>query len=168
MIPAVAGIDLSLTAPGLATAAGVAVLKPKTTGTQRLIVIRDWIVDVVDTNTVAVLEGYAFGRPNQAHHLGELGGVVRVALAERDITTWIAAPATIKKFATGRGNARKPDMLDASRRAGYEGSNDDNAVDAWWLYQYGLYVLGAPEVDRFSYRDDVVHTAGHHVQGAAL
>ena len=44
--------------------------------------------------------------------------------------------ATLKKFATGRGNAKKPEMVAAARsRLGYRGDDDDEA-DARWLLAY--------------------------------
>lgn len=159
------GVDLSLTATGVATPAGTQVIKSKLSGVERLHAISDAVLELAaahDPTTGMPLdvhvfvEGYAMGSPRQAgtYAIGELGGVVRYRLWDNGIPWTDVAPAALKKFAAGKGNARKPDMLDASRRAGYEGSNDDNAVDAWWFRQFGLYALGAPEVERYAYRDD--------------
>ena len=152
------GLDLSLTAPGMAMIDGEEVLKPKTTGTQRLILIRDWVLLGAGSRTrIAVLEGYSYAsKDSHAHSLGELGGVVKVALAERDIDVCVVEPKVLKKFATNNGNAGKPDMLDAARNAGYEGSNNDNAVDAWWLRQFGLAITGERGVELHAYRVAVV------------
>jgi len=55
-------------------------------------------------------------------------------------------PATLKRYATGRGNATKADMRMAPyRRTGID-QPDDNLVDAAWLRHLGLDLLGAPEV----------------------
>jgi hypothetical protein len=44
--------------------------------------------------------------------------------------------ATLKKYATGKGNAKKPDMLRAAQtKLLYEGT-DDNEADALWLLHY--------------------------------
>lgn len=154
------GLDLSLTATGISTDDDAWTVKVKTTGMQRLHDLSEAVIRTampsLDYLTHVFVEGYAFARPNQAHQLGELGGVVRYRLWELGIPYTDVAPACLKKFATGKGNAGKPDMLDASRRAGYEGSNDDNAVDAWFLRQFGLYVFRTPRVERFAYRDEVV------------
>ena len=40
--------------------------------------------------------------------------------------------ATIKKFATGKGNASKQDMLDAANGR----FTDDNECDAYWMLKY--------------------------------
>ena len=51
-------------------------------------------------------------------------------------------PTTLKKFATGSGNADKPKMLaEAIRRLAYGGSSLDEA-DALWLLQMGLHYYG--------------------------
>ena len=48
------------------------------------------------------------------------------------------APATLKRFATGKGNATKDATLAAAiRRFGFEG-DDNNAADAWLLRAMGL------------------------------
>ncbi|MCX4468742.1 hypothetical protein OOK41_00150 [Micromonospora sp. NBC_01655] len=53
----------------------------------------------------------------------------------------------MKKYATGRGNAGKPEMAVALyKRAGRELA-DDNQVDAWWLRAAGLDHLGHPPAD---------------------
>lgn len=154
------GLDLSLTAPGMAMVDGIEVMHPKTRGVQRLILIRDWVLDGVGARTTVVyLEGYAYGRHNQAHQLGELGGVIRVALAERGVDVAVVPPATLKQFATGKGNAGKPQMLLAALKAGYsDDSADDNAIDAYWLRQFGLYVDAFYGVPMTQFRQEAIHS----------
>ena len=154
------GLDLSLTAPGMAMIDGIEVLKPKTTGVQRLTLIRDWVLLGVGARTsIAMLEGYSYASKfSRAHSLGELGGVVKVALAERDITIGIVEPKLLKKFATDNGNASKGDMLKAALRSGYDDTTDDNAVDAWWLRQFGIAAFDRSHVPATSYRAAAVAT----------
>jgi hypothetical protein len=55
-------------------------------------------------------------------------------------------PASLKKFACGKGNAKKEEMLAAAiRRLGYEGSSFDE-VDALWLRAMGCEALATPLV----------------------
>lgn len=153
-------LDLSLTATGVAYPAGdTLTIAPKTTGMQRLAEIRDWLLprlDLYDVDLV-VLEGYAFGRPNQAVHLGELGGVIRLALWERGVVVAECPPASLKKYATGRGNASKDEvMAEAIRRLRYAGNSKDEA-DALWLRAaaldfYGEPVVRMPEANRDALR----------------
>lgn len=134
----IAAFDLSLTATGYALASDGIV----TTGTiatvtrrglDRLRWIRDQVLDAAAGADLVALEGYAFARANQAHQLGELGGVVRLALYERRVVVVDVPPASLKLFATGKGNAKKEDMLGAAiRRLGYA-RNDHNEADALWL-----------------------------------
>lgn len=154
----VVALDLSLTATGVAEHAvrdrlieRVSVLRPPAgvVGVRRL----DWIHRQVTALTqgahLVVLEGYAFARPNQAHQIGELGGVVRLGLHCRNVRYVEVAPPALKKFATGTGNAKKEKVLvEAVKRLGYDGS-DNNESDALWLLamarvHYGLE--GAPAV----------------------
>ena len=132
------GLDLSLTATGIATPDLVGTIKSKFRGPRRLVEIRADILEHCTRDDIAVIEGYAFGRHNQAAHLGELGGVVRVALYEAGVRILTVPPASLKRYATGKGNASKEDVLAAAiRRLGYQGSSTDEA-DALWLRQIGL------------------------------
>lgn len=131
----IVALDLSLTSTGWACVEGVGTFTTKERGLQRLQRLREQILTLAGPTTdVAAIEGYAFGRPNGMAALGELGGVVRLALYEHDITIVDVPPASLKKYATGKGNANKELMLvEAVRRLGYAGSNNDEA-DALWLY----------------------------------
>ena len=151
---AVIGLDLSLTSTGYAHVTAVLraaerIRRPQYTGTERLRAVRDAIehrVRDADADLV-VLEGYAFGRPNQAHQLGELHGVVRVMLDTTGVPWCVIPPASLKKYATGKGNADKGLMLtEAVRRLGYAGSSNDEA-DALWLACAGHHLLGHPVID---------------------
>lgn len=158
--PRVVGLDLSLTATGCAGPAHQIswTIRSKLKGCERLAFIREevmrlcapverweptWHMDA----PLVVLEDYAFSRAAaHSHQLGELGGVVRLALHEAGVPFVAVVPSSLKKYATGKGNANKGEMLAAAiRRLGYEGA-DDNEADALWLRAMGLDALGAPLV----------------------
>lgn len=157
----VAGMDLSLTATGVATAQSTSTIKPKTKGVARLVEIRRRVLELVSADLVhdwscsdcagdllVVLEGYSMGGQRGSagvgQMLGELGGVVRVALHDAGIAFVEIPPSTLKKFATGKGNANKVEMgVAASKRFDVE-FRDDNACDAWWLRAAGLEHIGTP------------------------
>ena len=47
------------------------------------------------------------------------------------------AVTTIKKHATGNGHAKKPEMMEAARKRGWDFKNDDEA-DALWIMNLAL------------------------------
>lgn len=147
----IAALDLSLTATGWAfrdvedyaagTKSGV-LLVPKLTGVARLRHVRELVLGIVAGADVVVIEGYAFNRPNQAHQIGELGGVIRVALSENGLDPVEVPPASLKLFATGKGNAGKEEMLAAAIRRLDYGGHDHNEADALWLLQMACCARG--------------------------
>jgi crossover junction endodeoxyribonuclease RuvC len=111
----IVGIDASLTSTGIVVLNEGYVytdtIQRKSTGVERLIEIRELVRLAVSGADLVAIEGYAFARPNQAHQIGELGGVLRVMFHEEKIKYIEAAPSAVKKFATGKGNAKKEDVV---------------------------------------------------------
>ena len=144
----IAAFDLSLTQTGHAlTGVGVGTIRPVLKGIARLHEIRRRVLEIATGTDLVVIEGYAFARANQAHQLGELGGVIRLALWDARIPYVEIPPATLKKFATGKGNANKEEMLAAAiRRLGYEGANN-NEADALWLLKLASVGYGLSDRD---------------------
>lgn len=148
--PIVVGLDLSIAATGVCWRASErAPVKVETwkgkpaDGDSRLEVIATTVADLVDDDTdLVVIEDL----PTHARSAGITGmvhGAVRVELIRAGVPYALVSPATLKTFATGRGNADKTAMaLAAYKRAGVEFS-DDNECDAWWLWVAGMVRLGA-------------------------
>ncbi len=142
-----AGIDLSLTSTGLCISGDLTAIRSKLRGELRLIEIRDALMEKLVGKSVQIvaLEGYSYSsRFSHAHSIGELGGVVKVALAEAQIRTVIIPPTNRAKFATGRGNASKDEvvaavlgMVQIENQPGL-----DDLCDAWVLEQMLRYILG--------------------------
>ena len=139
--PKMMGLDLSLTSTGVSINGETFAIKPKTKGIERLVEISDRIVNfAVNAGSIAVvIEGYSFGSKfSRAHSLGELGGVVKVALHKAGFCIVEVPPKCRAKFATGNGNAGKVDVLEALKRQFperfYDGYCDDEC-DAWVLEQ---------------------------------
>lgn len=151
--PVAIGIDQSLT--GFALAA-VNVDKPKQyeiwvyksdrSGVERLLDIKEWIQSkllFLDENgnlpTNAAMEGTVLAS-HSALKLGELAALVKITLYEMmiaenpDVAVPLQIPPmTLKKYATGKGNAKKQEMmLQIYKRWDVE-LNDDNAADAYSL-----------------------------------
>lgn len=150
----VLALDLSLTSTGVACPHGDTMrwVPPKgITGMERLDWARGCLADTlaVHDTDVVVIEGYSFGTARQASHahaLGELGGTVRLMLWQTSVPYVDVPPASLKKYATGKGNAKKELVLvEAVKRLGYEGSSNDEA-DALWLRAMALDAYGEPVV----------------------
>ena len=149
----IAAFDLSLQQTGWARhVAGTidyGVIKPAPkmvkTPIERLEYIRRNVFKAALDAELVVIEDYAFSRSNRAHQMGELGGVIRHSLAKA-VKLVAVSPTTLKKFATGKGNASKELMLvDAVVRLGYKGSNHNEADSLWLLYA----AMAHYEVDGF-------------------
>jgi len=151
--PAVVGLDLSLTATGIATPNGVLTfgLELKETATQwdRLIRIRQ-ITGVVgwhcERADLVVIEGPAFSRATGGAHerAGLWWRVYNQMAFEQCGRVVVVGPTQVKKYATGKGGASKAAMVaEAIRRLGYAG-HDDNEADALWLRAMALDHYGHP------------------------
>ncbi|NUU22891.1 MAG: Holliday junction endonuclease [Streptomycetaceae bacterium] len=150
--PYVVGLDLSLTATGVADINGTRTIKcGDLRGCDRF----SWIVsDIFGDGTVqaadlVVIEGPAYSRALGAGH-HEAAGLwwhIVYRLTAHGVPYAVVPPTSLKKYTTGKGNATKPDMRMALfQRAGLD-LRDDNQVDAWWLRAAGLDHLGSPPVE---------------------
>jgi crossover junction endodeoxyribonuclease RuvC len=145
------GLDLSLTSSGVSVAGSTRVVSSKKKGVERLADLRSQFTEIfLDCQvTHAVIEGYSFGsRNSQAHSIGELGGVVRVLLFDMGIPFVEVPPTSRAKFATGRGNASKGEVISSiSAKTGriFAGAGGNDECDAWVLEQMALTKLGFTE-----------------------
>lgn len=112
----------------------------------RLHEIQTAVYDYAYEANLVVLEGYSYGtRNHRAESIGELGGVVRLALWEASVPTVVISPSEVKKFATGKGLAAKEDVLVAAVRR-FERSFRNDEADARWLLEMALCHYGLPHV----------------------
>ncbi len=147
------GLDLSLTSTGICVDGEAETIATAQKGMARIAWIRTVILDrIAETTSPAVcIEGYSFGsRNSQAHAIGELGGAIRLALWEREIP-WVDIPPTCRaKFATGKGNAAKNEVVSSiSARTGivWSGKGADDMCDAWILEEMGRAHFNKPRYE---------------------
>jgi hypothetical protein len=143
----VLGLDLSITATGFALPDGqTGTFKGPWKGDWRLVAIKHAVAGHADAVDLAVIEDL----PTHAKSAGITGmvhGAVRAVLMELGVPYVLITPATLKAYATGKGNADKTAMaIAALKRAGRE-FGDDNQCDAAWLRWAGLDWYGQPEFD---------------------
>lgn len=151
--PNVIALDLSMTATGLCGTEGdTATVKTKLAGDQRLLAIVEDVRHIVGIGRgylganladLAVIEDL----PTHAKSAGITGmvqGAVRVELMRLGVPYVLITPASLKKWATGKGNADKVAMAVAAlKRFGREFPND-NEADAWLLRAMALDAFGCP------------------------
>lgn len=141
----VVGLDLSITATGICASNGetYTVGGKSSLGDERLSVIKIAVLDNLDAD-IYIIEDL----PTHAHGSGITGmvhGVVRETLLDNKKRYFLVPPATLKKYATGKGNANKTDMaLNLYERFKLK-LKDDNQVDAYWLRLMGLDYFGIEE-----------------------
>lgn len=136
------GLDLSLTAPGVACIApplqpiGRLVHVPsRLGGVERLAHIATAVMNAVEEcepEHIAI-EGYSFASrvASHAHAIGELGGVVRYRLHQAGCTYVEIPPGKWRKQLFGRGNLPKDQVrVEALKRYGIEFDSLD-VLEAW-------------------------------------
>lgn len=150
----VVGLDLSLTASGIAYRDGsTSTVKTKQKdGDDRLAQIEEAVQiavggehlglgPAVDLVVIEDIPRDSFA----AKPISMVHGVVRNLLNKQGIPYGFVIPATLKSYATGKGSGDKvPMAIAAYKRAGRE-FEDDNQTDAFWLRHAGLDWLGCPE-----------------------
>ena len=69
--------------------------------------------------------------------LSQFQGVLYEVCATLRVPLIVANVVAIKKFATGKGNATKQEMIEAARRRWkYDCEQDDNLADAMHIFHY--------------------------------
>lgn len=152
----VIGLDLSLTATGIAYADGTtATVKTRQKdGDRRLIHIAEAIHWAIGDGqgpmgtdvrpSLAVIEDIP-QNSFAAKPVSMVHGVVRTVLIEAGVPYVLVTAATLKAYATGKGAGDKvPMAIAALKRAGRE-FPDDNQCDAAWLRWAGLDWYGQAE-----------------------
>lgn len=161
------GFDLSLTGTGVVVLdANLNVvhketLKNKLRGCERLSHIRnklDALIVQYPPSVVCIEDYIKHLEVGQAFHIGELGGVIKTELWEREIDPVLISPTMLKKFITGKGIAEK-DMvvLSVYKHFGFEADDNDQA-DAYGLARLA-HALGTGNTYGFMMQQlEVIHT----------
>jgi Holliday junction resolvasome RuvABC endonuclease subunit len=109
-------------------------------------------------------EDYSMHSEHRAFALGELGGVLKVALFTAFGHLVTVAPTRLKKFATGTGTATKKAMV---ARAATESAHltslpraqrTDDVCDAYFLAKYAWYVFAPEAAAEHETHRDLVRT----------
>lgn len=102
------------------------------------------VAELVDAYGVdfVMIEGYSYaGKFNNSLQY-ELGACIRMKLHEIQMPFIEVQPTSLKKFVTGKGNAKKDLMLlEVYKRFDFD-TNDDNEADAYGLAMFGRALIG--------------------------
>jgi Holliday junction resolvasome RuvABC endonuclease subunit len=103
------------------------------------------------------IEDYAFAARGRIFHIGENTGILKNKLYHLGIPYSVVAPPTVKKFATGRGNAQKDGMsqafleetkLDLHKLLNTENiintSPTSDIIDSYYICKYGHQLRSKP------------------------
>ncbi len=112
--------------------------------------ISSWAMDVIksyDVNAV-ILEDYAYAATGRVFNIGENTGILKYRLLHKDIPFYEVPPTVIKKYATGKGNAKKEMMLsnfitttgvNIHDVMNYAGDNPiSDIVDSFFICEYAI------------------------------
>jgi len=136
------GLDLSLTSTGYVLLDEDHVVWHGVVGshtlreTERLQMFNTWIRRTVIENRLdqVAIEGYSYGSPQghtRAFSIGELGGVMKLAIHQARIPLHVIAPGTWKKILCGNGAlSKKNAAVELYKRYGVEYASQDT-LDAW-------------------------------------
>jgi len=89
---------------------------------------------------VAIMESPSYNSTNRPFTLGEVHGVIKLCLSKRGIPLYGVAPKALKKYATGKGTAKKADMASAASGYGCPTQQFD-VTDAWFAAMLGVDAL---------------------------
>jgi Holliday junction resolvasome RuvABC endonuclease subunit len=146
-------LDLSLVSTGFCSDKKMGIIATAEKGPKRLDLISSAISDIVKEEeiSVVIIEGYSFAsRSGQAFSIGELGGVVRTTLYRMGIPFIEIPPTCRAKFATGKGNASKNEVVSSiSAKTGiiFRNPGADDQCDAWILLEMAKTYLGVSSID---------------------
>ena len=118
-------------------------------GGMRFLRFRKFLFELVDDpeSTIVFYEEVAAHRGVHAAHIyGGLLGVLSEWCERNDVPYRGLPVGSIKKHATGKGNASKNDML-ARASTVFGHVDSDDAADALWTLSLGLQELGNGEYD---------------------
>ena len=130
-------------------------IAPKGEDPKRMIEIIGETIDILESQDLVCIEGFGFASQS-GFLLGGIGWGIRMDMASRDIRYNEVAPTALKKFAGGKGNAKKDELaVHIYKQWGFEHASD-NVRDAYVLAQIARAIrLGNVKT---AYQQDVIST----------
>jgi Holliday junction resolvasome RuvABC endonuclease subunit len=124
---------------------------------QRYENIANWVLLILSGLTFdqihIMIEDYSFGSKGKVFHIAENCGLLKYLLYKNGYKFSTVPPTVVKKFATGKGNAKKENMLEKFvAETGLDlhnilspttklGSPTTDVVDAWYMARYMIDIM---------------------------
>lgn len=107
---------------------------------------RDWVIGMIKKHNIKIVvaEDVNVGTQfNALRKLAQFQGVLFELCATLDVPLMVENVTSIKRFATGKGNATKDEMLKAAiQKYKVDMEGDDNAGDAIHIFHYFTHKYG--------------------------
>lgn len=126
---------------------------------KRMVTLTENIVNQLQESDIICIEGFSYGSKGRgiSFQFG-LGHAIRNAMFENGAKYIVVSPGQLKKFATGKGNTSKDNMiLPIYKRWGYE-HDSDNVRDAFVLAHIARAIHGHGELVK--YQKEVIKELG--------
>ena len=116
----------------------------------RFIDLTEQILEHISENDKVMIEGFSYGsRGRGVSTQYGIGWTIRTALYYKNIEYTEVSPGGLKKFATGKGNTSKDNMiLPIFKRWNFE-DDSDNVRDAYVLAQMGRALDGLEKTTKY-------------------
>lgn len=75
--------------------------------------LANWIKEKIPAKATVGLESYSYGSKGMVFEIGENTGHLKFRLWEQGITPYLIPPTVVKKASSGKGNAKKEEMIAA-------------------------------------------------------
>ena len=117
---------------------------------ERFMITANHIIQHLQEGDIICIEGFSYGSKGRgvSTQYG-MGWIIRAELKRNGYNYYEIAPGALKKFATGKGNTSKDEMvLPIYKRWGYEGKTD-NIRDAFILAKIAEGIQNTRELPAF-------------------
>jgi len=119
-------------------------------------ILANWAVKILIENKIDTifLEGYSMGsRAGLAFNIGEATSLLKYFCFQNKIDVFPVPPTTVKKFATGKGNAKKEQMetafIEQTKinlrshliQTEKQLSPSSDIIDSYYIFQYGKQMI---------------------------
>lgn len=139
-------------------------------GPERLQYLRDALWNYLSPHrgkiTKCAMEAQSLGSLGDLDQLGQINGVVQVLLSDLGTTPLLIAPALLKKFVTGQGQATKQAMMVATHRNWAVKIVQDDLCDAHGLARLAKEYIENTSTNRAQI--EVIHRLSHSRKKARI